>query len=91
MRPTIIFTVIISTIGGLQLFTEPLLFNCGRIQGGSLRQFQTIAMYIYERTFSANFEFGYGSAIAWLLFLLILVVRAGQLPARPPVGEGVDA
>ena len=29
LRPTIIFTVIISTIGGLQLFTEPLLFNSG--------------------------------------------------------------
>ena len=27
LRPTIIFTVIISTIGGLQLFTEPLLFS----------------------------------------------------------------
>ena len=37
LRPTIIFTVIISTIGGLQLFAEPLLFNAGAsaITGGS--------------------------------------------------------
>ena len=39
LRPTIIFTVIISTIGGMQLFTEPLLFNSGpnAIRGGPLR------------------------------------------------------
>ena len=55
IRPTILFTVIMSTIGGMQLFTEPLLFNYGRIQGGSLREFQTVAMYIYERTFTGNF------------------------------------
>src|SRR4029453_5553892 len=29
LRPTVIFTVIISTIGGFQLFTEPLLFGNG--------------------------------------------------------------
>ena len=49
IRPTILFTVIMSTIGGMQLFTEPLLFNYGRIRGGSPREFQTVAMYIYER------------------------------------------
>jgi cellobiose transport system permease protein len=75
IRPTIIFAVIISTIGGLQLFTEPLLFNGGAnaIYGGSLRQSQTITMYLYEQAFT-RFHFGVGSAVAWLLFLIILVV-----------------
>ena len=73
IRPTILFTIIISTIGGMQLFTEPLLFNYGRIQGGTVNQFQTISMYIYERTFRGNTEYGYGAAMSWLLFGLIIV------------------
>jgi cellobiose transport system permease protein len=75
LRPTIVFTSIIAIIGGVQLFTEPLLFNsgAGAIQGGSLRQFQTVTMYLVENAFN-RFEFGYGAAIAWVVFLLILVV-----------------
>ncbi|WP_412543458.1 sugar ABC transporter permease [Longispora sp. K20-0274] len=73
LRPTILFTAIIATIGGMQLFAEPLLLGSGRIEGGSLRQFQTLSMYIYERAFGRDFDYGYGSAMAWVLFLLILV------------------
>lgn len=75
LRPTIIFTVIVSTIGGLQLFAEPLLFGGGGVTGGSDRQFQTLAVYLYEMGFK-NFDFGYASAIAWAMFLII-VVAAG--------------
>ena len=77
IRPTIIFTVIVSTIGGLQLFTEPYLFQPikNAATGGSGRQYQTVAMYLYEKAFgSAEFKFGYASAIAWCLFLLIALV-----------------
>ena len=79
LRPTIIFTVIISTIGGLQLFTEPYLFQpiVQSGTGGSARQYQTVVMYLYEKAFaSGQFKFGYASAIAWCLFLLIAVVSA---------------
>lgn len=77
LRPTILFTVIISTIGGFQLFTEPLLFNSGssNYQGGSLRQSQTVAMYVWENAF-VKFDFGYASAVAWVLFLIILLASA---------------
>ena len=77
IRPTIIFTVILSTIGGLQLFTEPYLFqpNQSGHTGGSDRQYQTVALYLYEKSFgSSQFKFGYASAIAWSLFLLIVVI-----------------
>src|SRR3954469_10269330 len=79
IRPTIIFTVIISTIGGLQLFTEPYLFQPVKnaATGGAARQYQTVAMYLYEKAFgSAQFKFGYASAIAWCLFLLIALISA---------------
>ena len=74
LRPTIIFTVIISTIGGLQVFAEPLVFGGqGGVTGGQSRQFQTLALFLYEQGFR-NFQFGYGSAIAWALFLIITVL-----------------
>jgi len=79
LRPVIIFTVIISTIGGLQLFTEPYLFQPVKAAatGGSARQYQTVAMYLYEKAFgSSQFEFGYAAAIAWCMFLLIAVIAA---------------
>lgn len=77
IRPTIIFTVIVSTIGGLQLFTEPFLFQPVKSgsTGGSARQYQTVSMYLYEKAFGGTqFDFGYAAAIAWCLFLLIGIV-----------------
>lgn len=67
MRPIIIFTVILSTIGGMQLFAEPLLF--GR---GGANQGLTMTLYLYEEAFN-RFAFGYSSAIAWVLFLIIIM------------------
>jgi cellobiose transport system permease protein len=77
LRPTIIFTVIVSTIGGLQLFTEPYLFEPLKqgATGGSARQYQTVVMYLYEKAFAGTqFDFGYAAAIGWALFLLIAVI-----------------
>ena len=82
LRPTIIFTVIISTIGGLQLFTEPYLFEPLKqgATGGSARQYQTVVMYLYEKAFaSTQFKFGYASAIGWALFLLIALISTVNL------------
>jgi cellobiose transport system permease protein len=77
LRPTIIFTVIVSTIGALQIFTEPYLFQPLKQQGtgGSGRQYQTVVMYMYEKAFGGSqFKFGYASAIGWSLFLLIVLI-----------------
>jgi cellobiose transport system permease protein len=74
LRPTFIFVVILSTIGGLQLFTEPLVFNNGLIAGGNLRQSQTVAMYMYEKGIANLDTAGYGAAVAWALFLMIVLV-----------------
>nr|WP_245533469.1 sugar ABC transporter permease [Actinoalloteichus spitiensis] len=74
LRPTLIFVVITSTIGGLQIFTEPKLFSDipGSNNGGSDNQFQTITLFMYQVGFE-RFDLGYASAIAWTLFLLIVV------------------
>jgi cellobiose transport system permease protein len=70
IRPMIIFTVILSTIGGMQIFAEPLMFSGAG--GGSLKQGLTMTLYLYEEAFARN-SFGYASAIAWVLFLIIVV------------------
>ncbi|MBC6445609.1 carbohydrate ABC transporter permease [Actinokineospora xionganensis] len=76
LRPTIIFTVIVSTIGALQLFAEPFLFDTTRNNnGGSERQFQTIVLYLYQQ-FWTNGRYGYGAAIAWTLFLITVIIAA---------------
>jgi cellobiose transport system permease protein len=73
LRPTIIFTVIMSTIGTIQLFTEPLMFSPGLgATGGSSRQFQTLAMYVYEQFWSYG-KYGYAAMVSWAMFLIIIV------------------
>ncbi|GGO71519.1 carbohydrate ABC transporter permease [Nonomuraea cavernae] len=74
LRPTIVFVVFISTIGGLTLFTEPVMFEGEQMMtGGTTGQYQTVAMFIVEAAFRGGFEIGYASAAAWLLFVLILI------------------
>ncbi len=72
LRPTIVFTVIVSTIGATQLFGEPLLFE-GSISGGISHQYQTLGLYMYEQGWGF-FHLGRAAAIAWVMFLLIVVL-----------------
>ena len=73
MRPVIIFTVVMSTIGGLQIFTEPLLVSPeSGLTCGAGRQCQTLALFLYEQGFG-QFDFGYGSAIGVALFVIVVV------------------
>ena len=87
LTPTFVFVVILSTIGGLQLFTEPLLFGNGNMRGGTQREFQTLAMYMYEKGINSLNTAGYGAAIALALFVMIGIVAVDQLRARPPDRE----
>ncbi|WP_218031097.1 carbohydrate ABC transporter permease [Dictyobacter aurantiacus] len=68
LRPVMLFTVITSTISGMQVFTEPqvLLGN----DGGPGREGMTIVLYLYQQAFG-SYHFGYGAAIGWGLFVLI--------------------
>ncbi|MFF6776607.1 carbohydrate ABC transporter permease [Streptomyces sp. NPDC012637] len=72
LRPTIVFTVVVSTIGATQLFGEPLLFE-GSVSGGISHQYQTLGLYLYEQGWGF-FHLGRAAAIAWVMFLLILLV-----------------
>ncbi|HEV2528814.1 MAG TPA: sugar ABC transporter permease [Thermomicrobiales bacterium] len=70
LRPVILFTVITSTIGGLQIFTEPqVLF--GDSSGGPGSAGQTMVLYLYDQAFVQN-QFGYGAAVGWGIFVVVL-------------------
>ncbi|WP_435877779.1 carbohydrate ABC transporter permease [Streptomyces kurssanovii] len=76
LRHTILFTCVVSTIGATQLFGEPLLFSGGAgATGGADHQFQTLGLYLYEQGW-VNLHLGRASAIAWAMFLILLVVGA---------------
>ncbi len=74
IRPTLIFVIITATIGGLQIFTEPkLLDSVSGVPGGPQRQYQTTVLYLWDLAFNRQ-EFGRASAVAWILFLLIVTI-----------------
>ncbi|MHC5906605.1 carbohydrate ABC transporter permease [Streptomyces sp. S6] len=74
LRPTILFTVVVSTIGASQVFGEPLLFDSGKgASGGEEHQFQTLGLYLYEQGW-VNQHLGRASAIAWAMFLILIVI-----------------
>ncbi len=72
IRPTMIFVIITATIGGLQIFTEPRLYDAtSSTAGGAHRQFQTTVLYLWEMAFQRQ-NFGKAAAIAWILFVIIV-------------------
>lgn len=75
IRPTIFFTVVTSTIGGLQIFAEPMQFGGGNYSGGSEGQFRTMTLFLFDQAF-AQLRLGYSSAIAIGLFLIIAIIAA---------------
>lgn len=72
LRPTVIFVVVTSTIGGLQIFDEPKLFDQFG-QGGADSQWMTITIYLYNLGWG-QLDFGRAAAVAWLLFLIIVII-----------------
>jgi multiple sugar transport system permease protein len=73
LSPASFFLAIWLTINAMQLFDEVYLST----RGGPLNATTVLVYYLYEQAFT-NFNFGYASAIAYFLFLIILLVTAIQ-------------
>ena len=69
LRPTILFMLVITTIGYLQLFEEPFVMT----DGGPLDATLSVTMYMYQQGFEF-FHQGYASAIAYVLFVIVAIV-----------------
>lgn len=72
LRPTLIFVIITATIGGLQIFDEPKLFDQYGT-GGANSQWLTLTIYLYNLGWG-QLNFGRAAAVAWLLFLVIVLI-----------------
>ncbi len=74
LRPATLFLIVWSTISALQLFDEIYVTT----RGGPLGSTTVIVYYLYQQAFQF-FNAGYGAAIAYVLFLAILVITILQL------------
>jgi lactose/L-arabinose transport system permease protein len=67
LKPVILFTSVISTIGTLQLFDEPYNIT----QGGPSQATLTLSYYIYDLTFRFMPSFGYSATVSWVIVVLV--------------------
>ena len=74
LSPQILFATVTGVIGALQVFDEPYIMT----RGGPGNASRTLVMVMYEHAFK-DIEFGYGSAIAIVVFLMILVMSIVQM------------
>ncbi|MFE9424865.1 carbohydrate ABC transporter permease [Kitasatospora sp. NPDC006697] len=74
LRPALVLTTVLSTIGTLQLFDEPFIMT----GGGPDNATTTIGVYLYQTGFR-YFDFGYASAIGYAMVLIISVFGLVQI------------
>jgi lactose/L-arabinose transport system permease protein len=73
MRPVILFTAILSTIGTFRIFAEPYILT----GGGPLNSSLTVLLYLYQQAFQ-GFKLGYASAMAYVVVGLVFVLSMIQ-------------
>jgi ABC-type sugar transport system permease subunit len=71
ISPVVLFNLIMAIIGTFQVFAEPYIMT----RGGPEDATRFVAMFIYDQAFQYQ-RVGYASAVAWVLFLLIVGLTA---------------
>lgn len=74
LRPVFLFVFVIHIIGSFQIFGQVFVMT----QGGPGDATRTVVQHLYETAFRNLFEFGSASAMAWVLFAVILVFSVIQ-------------
>ncbi len=80
LTPAIFFNLIMSIIGSFQVFTQAYVMTQGKspgTEGGPANSTLFYVLYLYKKAFQ-QFKMGYASAMAWVLFLVILVLTLIQ-------------
>ena len=72
ISPVIYFNVIMGIIGSLQVFAGPYILG-GGAAGAPARSLLFYTMYLYDNAFK-YLRMGYASAMAWILFIIILLL-----------------
>jgi multiple sugar transport system permease protein len=73
ITPTIFFNLVMGIIGSFQVFTNAYVMT----RGGPVNSTLFYVLYLYNNAFG-YFRMGYASAMAWILFLIILVLTVLQ-------------
>ncbi len=87
LSPTTFFLTITNIIGVFQIFTSAYIITTApgiSTVGGAEHSLLFYVLYLYKRAFgqqvgSGTLEMGYASALAWILFLIILAITLFQL------------
>lgn len=69
LSPVILFNIVIAIIASFQIFTQAYIMTRGGPNDATL----FYVLYIYEEAFTHH-EMGYASALAWVLFLVVMVL-----------------
>ena len=72
LRPTILFVMVTTSIGYLQIFEEPFVMT----KGGPLNATMTVSYYTYNQFGYGNY--GFAAAMSYLIFVVIAIVTAIQ-------------
>jgi lactose/L-arabinose transport system permease protein len=77
LKPVILFTSVISTIGTLQLFDEVNTITLGGPSDATL----TLSVYIYNLTFKFMPSFGYSATVSWVIVVMVAILSFLQFLA----------
>ena len=71
LKPVILFTTIISTIGTIQLFDE--VYNLTEGRGSPANSTMTLSLYIYNVTFRQMPSYGYAATMSYVVVLMVAI------------------
>lgn len=80
LKPIIVFTTVMSTIGTLQLFDDPMNISggAGASTIGPGNSLLTLSIYIYNVCFKYAPNFGYAAAISYVIVAIVVVLSIIQ-------------
>ena len=73
LKPIILFTLIQSTIGTVNLFTEPYILT-NSLTGGTNNQGYTVMLYLLNKAPKGNNIYGVASAVAYVICVIVIVI-----------------
>ncbi|MDO4283760.1 MAG: sugar ABC transporter permease [Eubacteriales bacterium] len=74
ISPVIFYNLIMSMIGALQIFTQPMVMT----EGGPIDATYVYGLHLYNNAFR-YYDFGYACALSWVLFVIIMVLSLGVI------------
>jgi multiple sugar transport system permease protein len=77
LSPSLFFTMTMTMIGAFQVFVQPQILT----QGGPGEATNTFVLYLYRNGFVFD-RLGYASALAWILFLVVMLITALQFAGQ---------